>query len=551
MSKKQFNVMTDNQHDETKHHSESKGINTDKHSVSTNVVPITPATMRVHFPENPSALRAFDFAPYYGQGFDAITAICQATIEKLIQQSVDTQQAAIAVSTITTYCRIGLKPFFGFLTLWHAGAKRDLQPVDITPELIEEFIHHLKASDIGYTSQKSYYTRAKAALTASHTQGYLPHADIKRLFLKNPFPNSNRKAKGQRPLTQAESKQLVLALKMEMTRILAGNAPLDSFDLTVCVLGIGMVTGMNPIPVLSLPTDCIQPHPLKHNLRLLVAFKRRGNATQVLSLRQSQDIALLRSVKLNAANTIEMIIERNAVLRQQYHDPMQLLVYQSKTGANKGTITALTSASVNNNINTLIDKHQLTDDDGKPMRLNMMRLRKTFVNRIWELSGQDPLIAARYGKHTPETSQRDYMVAPPEAETNMRFIGEARIESLRVSYGPKENTPISGCKDSKYGHRAPKDGTVCTETLDCFRCKSFVVTEEDLYRLFSFYWAAVRERDSFGIKNWNKYLRHIIRIIDEDIAPQFDGEKVTAAREKAKTTPHPFWRDLTMVRMAR
>ena len=387
MSKKRFNVITDYKIDDAKHPSESTGINTDKHSVSANVVSITPTAMKVNFPENPSGTRAFDFAPYYGQGFDAITTICQATIEKLIQQSVDTQQAAIAVSTITSYCHIGLKPFFGFLALWHAGAKRDLQPVDITPELIEEFIHHLKASDIVYTAQKTYYTNAKSALTASHTQGYLPHADIKHLFPKNPFPNSNRQKKGQRPLTQAESKQLVLALKMEMTRILADNAPLDSFDLTVCVLGIGMVTGMNSIPVLSLPTDCIQPHPLKQNLRLLVAFKRRGNATQVVSLRQSQGIALLRSVKLNAANTIEMIIERNAVLRQQYHDPMQLLVYQPKRSANKGAITALTKNNFYERINTLIDKHQLTDDDGKPMRLNMMRLRKNFVNRIWELSG--------------------------------------------------------------------------------------------------------------------------------------------------------------------
>src|SRR5690554_6157650 len=155
MSKKQFNVITDDKIDDAKRPSESTGINTDKHSVSTNVVSITPTTMKVHFPENPSTHRSFDFAPYYGQGFDAITAICQATIEKLIQQSVDTQQAAISATTITGYCRIGLKPFFGFLTLWHAGAKRDLQPVDITPELIEEFIHHLKASDIRYTSQKS------------------------------------------------------------------------------------------------------------------------------------------------------------------------------------------------------------------------------------------------------------------------------------------------------------------------------------------------------------------------------------------------------------
>lgn len=550
MTKKQFNVTTQHQDDDNQCTSESTVVNTDTNGVSTNVTAIAPNTMRVHFPENVTNVRTFDFTPYYGQGFDAITSVCQATIEKLIQQSIDTQQAAITITTIINYCYSGLKHFFGFSTLWRAGVNGESQCVDITPDMMKEYLHYLKALGIGYLSQKTVYSTTKSVLIAAHSQGYFQHADIKHFFPKNPFPNANRKSKGQKPLTRAETRQLVLALKSEMTRILSSNEPLSSFDLTVCVLGIGLATGMNPAPVLSLPTDCIQPHPLKQNQRLLVAFKRRGNNTQVVSLRESQEIALLRSVKLHVANIIEMIIARNASLREHYRNPKQLLVYRSNSSACKGAIKALTKDNMTVKVGILIEKHQLTDDDGRPMRLNMMRLRKTFVNRIWELSGQDPLITARYGKHTPEISQRDYMVAPPEAETNMRFIGEARIEHLRVRYGSTENTPISGCKDNKYGHRAPKDGSVCTKTLDCFRCKSFVVTEEDLYRLFSFYWAAVRERNSFSLRSWNKYLRHIIRIIDEDIAPQFDEEKVTAAREKAKTTPHPFWRNLTMVRMA-
>jgi hypothetical protein len=45
MSKKQFNVITDNQNDDAKRLFESTGINTDKHSASTGVVSITPTTM--------------------------------------------------------------------------------------------------------------------------------------------------------------------------------------------------------------------------------------------------------------------------------------------------------------------------------------------------------------------------------------------------------------------------------------------------------------------------------------------------------------------------
>lgn len=550
MSKKRF-AIKDSQIDIVTTSKLEENYSPKQSSENDNVANISDASRIITFPENPTTIRTFDLAPYYGKGFDAITALCQSTIKKLLAQSIATNQALLAVTTIASYCKSGLTHFFGFLTLWRAGAGVNLQPADITPELIKEYIAHLKSLDISSKGQKSYYDCTKSALVSAHKQGYLSHTNIKELFPRNPFPNSNRKAKGQHSLSQYEKKQLVGALKIEMTRILAVSEPLDSYDLTVCVLSIGLVTGMNPTPILSLPTDCLQPHPLKKNLRLLVAFKRRGNATQVVSLRQSQEVELLRSVKLQVANTIDMIIERNATLRNDYRDPMRLLVYASKRSKEKSTITALSNGSMPYIVNALIKKHQLVDDDGKPLKLNIMRLRKTFVNRMWELSDQNPLIAARQGKHTPDNANRHYWEAPPEAETNMRFIGEARIDALRVSYGPKENTPLAGCKDTRHGHRAPKDGSVCTETLDCFRCKSFVVTEDDLFRLLSFYWAVVRERESYGIKNWNRYLRHIIRIVDEDIAPQFDNVLVKSMREKAKTEPHPFWRDLTMVRMSR
>ena len=77
-----------------------------------------------------------------------------------------------------------------------------------------------------------------------------------------------------------------------------------------------------------------------------------------------------------------------------------------------------------------------------------------------------------------------------------------------------------------------------------------MVTGDDLYRLFSFYWAALRNYDTFGGKRWTKYLKQVIRLIDEEIAPRFDETLLSEQREKAKDSPHPFWRDLSMARMA-
>ena len=136
---------------------------------------------------------------------------------------------------------------------------------------------------------------------------------------------------------------------------------------------------------------------------------------------------------------------------------------------------------------------------------------------------------------------------------NFAYLGEVRVrEMLDANVADlKQNTPVAGCMDPRNGHRAPKDGSPCTEVLACFRCRSCIVTQDDLYRLFSFYWSVIEDRHTGDRKGWRKLFRHIVRLIDDDIAPQFDPEVAEATRAKAKVDRHPYWRDLTMLRMAR
>ena len=513
-----------------------------------------PSSSIISFPENAGSNRSFDLSPFYDQGYNPIVIACQRAISYLLEQSIKTKQANLSVITITSYCNNGIKYFFDFCTIFKVSISRDMTLEDITPSMIVQYIHYLKGLDIASTSQKTRYFFTKAPLVACITQGYFPHTNKKELFPKSPFPNNHKKGKGQSALTKDEKKQVIVALSREMKRIYGEDSTLTTFDLTVCVLAIGLSSGMNPTPVLELPVDCIQPHPLMSDRRLLVAYKRRGNSTQVFSLRRSDDVALLQSVKMNVADTIELIVERNKALRSEYTDPSRLLITYNQNLKEKSTPKALTSNALTHSIKDLINLYNLVDDDGKPMKLNMSRLRKTFVNRIWELSGQDPLIAARTGKHSVSVANQHYWEAPAEAEQNFKLLGEIRVKNLldkNVVSMPKENTPIAGCKDIRHGDLAPKNGSICTEILGCFRCKSFVVTEDDLYRLFSFYWAVVRGHETFGINKWKKFLRHIMRIIDENIAPQFDQITVKYIRDKAQTSPHPYWRNLDMLRMSR
>jgi hypothetical protein len=69
-----------------------------------------------------------------------------------------------------------------------------------------------------------------------------------------------------------------------------------------------------------------------------------------------------------------------------------------------------------------------------------------------------------------------------------------------------------------------------------------MVFEDDLWRLFSFYFRLLSERSKLKTDHWMQTYAPIIRRIDQDIAPLFPQDIVTAARTKAKSDPHPTWK---------
>ncbi|NEV65119.1 hypothetical protein [Thiorhodococcus minor] len=319
-------------------------------------------------------------------------------------------------------------------------------------------------------------------------------------------------------------------------------------ELGLCMLAIAARTGMNPTPLCELPVDCLQRHPLKSNRKLLVSYKRRGNATHIQALRKNSDIQVIKTVLPDVEAIVDTVKRRNAPVRaKKTEDPGWLFVYETRDKRTFGSAAVFNQVGLAKATSDWCQRHDLRDDAGNPLRLNVMRLRKTFENRIWELSGQDPFVTAKLSGHSLKVSNDHYLEAPKDAEKDFRFLGEVLTKELlsqpSVRSLPSENTPVSKCRDTLHGQFAPKArGEHCTNFLACVRCRSFVVTEDDLWRLFSYYWLLVSERNRIGSHKWSRYYAHIVRIIDRDIAPQFDSAVVHAARQRAKDQPHPFWK---------
>lgn len=512
------------------------------------VVHIPPPNTVVEFGENSLSRYRFDFAEYYGHRCDEVVYRCQEAIERMADASRKTFGQTLSMNTIIAYCDSGLRQFMPFCALWARALERDFTLGDVDHNLIQHYIQYLASTDLVPTSQKTVYSKSKSVLMdlARHN---LVSQDI---FPRNPYPNNNRQFKGQRVLSKGERAQVVRALGTELRRIAREAGPMSSHDLGICALGIAARTGLNPTPLLQLPIDCLRPHPLKASHVLLVSFKRRGNATHIQSIRKSEEVEMLQPVRATElASIIDSVATRNAAIRQASGYPNSLFVYESQAYSHLGEKRRLNANVLLRVVNRLVNEHNLNDDDGGPLRLNIMRLRKTFANRMWELSGQDPFVSAAITGHGIGVQDNHYLEAPKDAEKNWRLMGEVRVESLLESTSAtsmgKERTPVAGCSDNLYGDRAPKNGSPCTNFLNCFICKNFVVTVDDMDRVYSFYWLLVRERERIGARRWSRYYSHIIRIIDNQIAPQFDVEAVAKTREKTRVDPHPFWRDPQML----
>ena len=510
--------------------------------------------LNIPLPQNVTSVRNIPLYKQKGKGFDPLLPGLYQVFYKTVDDSIKSGQKTIALATIANYYRVGLCHLSGFLTVLAGALNRDVVWSDINKNIIDQYIGYLADGEISYGSQKTRYTVAKSLLTLCVKAGLLPHiTQVRDLFPVNPYPNSNKAAKGQRPFSKSEFKRVVKAVRNEHKTITEHDQPLTAYELGVCVLALAIRTGINPTPAVEMPIDCLQPHPLKEDRMTLVWFNRRGNATHIQAARKSDEVAQLKAVQFDVVDLIELVRSRNQSIRQGHMDPERLFVCMVVGGTSSGSSRALSARHLQSAVKSIADKNNLLDDDGKPLTVNLSRLRKTFVNRIFDLSGNDPLVTARHGGHSIQTANSHYWEPPKEAEANHKKMMNDRVQTLIATdlKGGEQRTPLAHCRDTVNGQRAPKNGEHCTEVLACFRCKSFVVTKDDLDRLYSFYWSLVEDRKNSDTKTWKKHFRHIRQVIDEDIAPQFDAAEIAKIKEDAKINRHPFWKDLTMLRMAK
>ncbi|MBF8775740.1 hypothetical protein [Pseudomonas fulva] len=514
---------------------------------------IPPKNTIVEHGQNSYGSRSFDFARWYGIGIDTITYACQSQIERFIAG----QDGSITASTVVGYCANGLRNFLDYCMLRATTFGRDLVLTDINRDLIDGYLGHLAGLGVVTTSQKALYTQTKSVLHALGRRGLIPlitSGDM-ATFPSTPFPNSNHKFKSETALSKRERQAFAAALRDAIKPIWTDGVSLTGELMAFALLVVALHTGRNNTPLLEMSRDCLRPHP-KDDTVFLVLWKRRGYNTSKVALRAESDVEHLLESTPTVRTSVERLIRRVMALTEplDVEAPADLKgrvwLYRTRAARNVGNVTALNSSAVAIAANKLVARYRLTDSDGKPLRINISRLRQTFASSIFELTDGDVATTAAALGNTPQITDQHYLAPSEDARRNWQFMGEVLVQELlnRTIGTTHRDTPMGRCADPENGQYAPKrEGAICMNFINCLRCKHYAVTAEDLYKLFSFYFRVLAERSRIDKRLWARQYAHIPRLIDHYIIEEglrrgtFKAAAVEAAREHARTQPHPFW----------
>lgn len=506
---------------------------------STSTLAPVPRVTVVRFPPSPLPSRTFDFAPYYGTGSDEVTSAIQQQVCRFLQG----KDRQLEIPSIITICRLGASSFLRFLRIEAVYHRRPIVLADINRSMIDRYITHVRVELSTPSGQRRTYSTAKSLILSLSARGLVEARDI---FPENPLPRTRGEGRPAKSYSQAERRAIARALKEAVMPLFqATYEKPTSHMLVYCMFSIALRTGRNLTSLLEMDINCLHPH-FKEGMKLLVVAKRRSPIESSMPVRTHAFDESIIGVMPDTVRLIQRVIELSETYRNEAPEELRNRLWLFRA---KGRFICLASSHLTLAARELSERFHLTSEEGTPLKVNTARMRKTFANRVFEITEGDLQATASATGHTPRIADDHYLVPDQQSERNWRFMGEMLASELndgKLVTG-SEPTPVGRCRDNKHGEYAPKSGAHCTNFLKCMRCRSYVVTADDLYKLFSFYWLLVGERENVTSRQWSRHYGSLVRAIDRDVAERgvalklFTQDEVDRARRQASDSPHPYW----------
>jgi len=504
----------------------------------------------------------FDFTPLRASGREELAAHFRDAVWQLRYTKVST--------SLKNACRV-LPPFFRFLD----ETAPDVYRLDqINHALLQSYVGWLglqlrvEGKQQGHLwtigAQLTHYQGLKSLLV--HLRRWLPEPTRNLEFPRNPFPNAARLMPKRTAYSTGETQRLTEALNRDLRTLHLEERSLSEQQiLGIHMLVLALATGRNLQSLLELGRDCLQSHDAPGR-KLLVTWKRRGYSTHQTPL-AAPDTATHSAeskeltIPANVAGHIEWLARHTAPLatKVEHRFANRIFLYVPSQGQHAGKALPLVPNAVTWMLIAFVKRHGLKDDAGRPLSLCISRLRPTFGNAIYARTGGDLRAVQRALNHADlRTTVNHYLDLPVNAERDLALVVEGMVGWARREIDGKlmiaadGRVPLTNMKDLLSGGyntgvarcRNPfrEEESVCSKFFTCFRCQNMVIFEDDLWRLYSFYYRLLHERVKVAPQHWALTYGPIIARIDKEIAPQFSPGSVEQAKTRAMSDPHPMWK---------
>lgn len=507
----------------------------------------------------------FDFNFYRSNGRELLAA--------QMRDAIWSMRRALTGKSLSSYVSSGTLPFWRFLDDLDTSGEAVSRIDQVDRRLMVQFMSWMekqivvvgknKGKPWSIASQVSAYSNMKAILT--NRKRFVPSLMNPSLtFPKNPYPHSVRRMPRREEYSAQEQGRMLAACKIDLSLFQENKDALSSPQvLAVHAIITVLLCGINMTPLLEMTRTSLRP--FLPDRDLLIFTKRRGYTVRALSLpRKKNDDDAATVIPRTVGDYLRQLQQYTEQFVSSAEPNDRDCVFlcrlrEDSYTSRRGDVVRFDVVQARNAIARFVERHDIRDDRDERLKLSLSRLRPTFAMNLYRRTGDIRKVQKALGHVSPAlTVQRYLPPVMPEAERNHAFVGQAMVgwatskdPSTVIKLAADGKIPLQDAAEILAGgyntavarcqNPFREDDGVCGKYLSCFKCPSMIVFEDDLYRLFSFYYRLLAERPKIPPHRWMKIYGWVIKTIDEQIAVQFVTSIVADAKKRAIDTPHPAW----------
>ncbi|SIT40614.1 conserved hypothetical protein [Paraburkholderia piptadeniae] len=397
-----------------------------------------------------NSVRNIDYSGWLNRGIDPWVWSALGSFRSLLCSG------AREISSVVSYA-YAFQHFLTFLTEGQ-NTPRVATPADLAPSDVDAFVEwiRLRAQQGGLDPEttRSRFKAVKSVLQEMFAQGYIA-GESTRFFKSKTFPRGTGESRCT-GLSDAEQGRLATAIKTDLVAVHHGRLSLNQGQVQALrLLLVAHRQGSNVTPLLEMRRDAMGPGLLPGTIRICTAkfrSRHRRSSHRRSSVGRAESVkSELRTDPMGlASDELVFGLAEGAVIQQAISLTEDLvseapIAYKNRVWLyrtpkqQKGIVTCLTRQTMLEAIWALVDRHGLTGDDGRPMRLNLSRLRKAYFDRALRYADGNLAKTANLMGNTPRVAAFNYPSMNEARKVDAAvFMNEDYLDLMRDAGGTSD-----------------------------------------------------------------------------------------------------------------